>query len=233
MVFTTYRHNHHGNYNKQFPARNMHSITQTQASLTLWRHHQSYWHQSKHWKLSANTCSRQWGFMSNRSTVSALIRVMDDWLSAIGQGNEVCVVFLDISKAFDTVPHLALLHKLSELGLDPYLLRWIRSYLSGRFQFVAVDGFKSYTLPACSFWLSTRFSPWATSVYILYKSSDVATTISPDSDVNMFADDIALYCIIRSVSDYMYLQMILTPFLPVSNKNIFSLMLASADWCSS
>ena len=66
---------------------------------------------------------KQWGFMSSRSTVSALIRVIDDWLCVLDQGYEVCVVFFDVSKAFDTVPHLALLSKLSELGLDPFLLR--------------------------------------------------------------------------------------------------------------
>ena len=73
--------------------------------------------------------SRQWGFMSKRSTVSALIRVVDDWLLALDQGFEICVVFFDISKAFDTVPHVDLLRKLDELGLDKYLIRWIRSYL--------------------------------------------------------------------------------------------------------
>jgi len=73
--------------------------------------------------------------MSNRSTVSALIRVLDDWQSALDQGNEVCIVFFDVSKAFDTVPHLPLLQKLSEIGLDPYLIGWIRSYLAGRSHF--------------------------------------------------------------------------------------------------
>ena len=70
--------------------------------------------------------------MSNWSTVSALIRVLDDWQRALDQGNEVCVVFFDVSKAFDTVTHLPLLHKLREISLDPYLIRWIRSYLAGR-----------------------------------------------------------------------------------------------------
>ena len=78
-----------------------------------------------HLRENSPISTKQWGFMSSRSTVSALIRVID-WLCALDQGYEVCVVFFDISKAFDTVPHLALLSKLSELGLDPYLLKWIR-----------------------------------------------------------------------------------------------------------
>ncbi len=49
--------------------------------------------------------TRQWGFMRARSTVSAL-QVVDDWSKAIDSKSEVAVVFLDIRKAFDTVPHL-------------------------------------------------------------------------------------------------------------------------------
>ena len=113
------------------------------------------------------------------------------------------MVFFDASKAFDTVPHLALLHKLSELGLDPYLLRWIRSYLSGRYQFVSIDGFKSHTLPVVSG--VPQGSVLGPLLFISY-INDVATTILPNSEVNMFADDIALYRIIRSVSDYTNLQ---------------------------
>ena len=66
-----------------------------------------------HRGVSLLTGIAQWGFMSSRSTVSALIRVIDDWLCALDQGYEVCVVFFDVSKAFDTVPHLALLSKLA------------------------------------------------------------------------------------------------------------------------
>ena len=94
--------------------------------------------------------TRQWGFMSKRSTVSALIRVVDDWLLALDQGFEICVIFFDISKAFDTVPHVDLLRKLDQLGLDKYLVRWIRSYLSERSQFVSIDGINSHTLPVAS-----------------------------------------------------------------------------------
>ena len=57
-------------------------------------------------KSNSPISCRQLGFMSKRSTVSALIRVVDDWLLALDQGFEIYVVFFDISKAFDTVPHV-------------------------------------------------------------------------------------------------------------------------------
>ena len=46
-------------------------------------------------KVNAPISSSQWGFMSNRSTMSALIRVLDDWQHALDQDNEVamCSVF--------------------------------------------------------------------------------------------------------------------------------------------
>ena len=87
--------------------------------------------------------------MSNRSSVSALVKVIDDWAWALDQGNEVCVIF-DVRKAFDRVPHLTLLHQLQELALDPYLLRWLSRYLSNRTQYVAVEGESSSTLPVLS-----------------------------------------------------------------------------------
>ena len=46
---------------------------------------------------------RQWGFMESRSTISVLIKVIDDWSQALDQGKEVCVLFFDDSKAFDKV----------------------------------------------------------------------------------------------------------------------------------
>ena len=54
-------------------------------------------------QMNAPISEKQWGFMCGRSTMSALIRVVDDWQRALDQGNEVCAVFIDISKASDTV----------------------------------------------------------------------------------------------------------------------------------
>ena len=58
--------------------------------------------------------------MSSRSTISALIKVVDDFFQALDQGHEVCAVFFDVHKAFDTVPHLLLLRTLDKLGPVSY-----------------------------------------------------------------------------------------------------------------
>ena len=125
------------------------------------------------------------------------------WLYALDQGFEVCVVFFDISKAFDTVPYLAWLCKLQEMGLNPYLIRWIRSYLCQRSQFICIDGINSHSLPVISG--VPQGSVLGPLLFVLYVN-DVVSTVSAESDVSMFADNIALYRIIQTASDYRHLQ---------------------------
>ena len=60
----------------------------------------------------------QWGFRSNRSTTSALLSVTHDWHVTLEQGQEVCAIFFDYQKAFDSVPHRPLLSKLESLQLN-------------------------------------------------------------------------------------------------------------------
>ena len=54
-----------------------------------------------------------------------------------------CGVFLDFSKAFDTVNHMILLSKLDAYGIRGIPLKWFQSYLSNRKQYVELDGVKS------------------------------------------------------------------------------------------
>ena len=85
----------------------------------------------------------QHGFVSGRSCSTNLLAVLAAWTETLE--NEGCVdtVYLDFAKAFDTVPHERLLHKLSGLGVHGKILTWIRSFLSGHTQRVIVDGEES------------------------------------------------------------------------------------------
>ena len=156
-----------------------------------------------HLQHNAPISDRQWGFMSSRSTMSALIKVVDDCSQALDQGHELCAVFFDVRKAFDTVPHLPLLQTLDKLGLNKYLLRWIRNYLFQRAQYVAIDGCESQSLPVVSG--VPQGSVLGPLLFICY-INDVTAVISSGSEINLFADDIVLYRIITSPSDFVHLQ---------------------------
>ena len=84
---------------------------------------------------------RQFGFRSNHTSLDLLLNMTQNWMHALALGQEVRTVALDISKAFDKAWHDGLLWKLEEkFGVSGSLLRWFRSYLSGRTQRVFVNG---------------------------------------------------------------------------------------------
>ncbi len=59
----------------------------------------------------------QFGFCENHSTSIALIEIVDNILKVLENGKYVAGIYLDLSKAFDTVDHEILLHKLNHYGI--------------------------------------------------------------------------------------------------------------------
>jgi len=91
-------------------------------------------------------------------------------------------VFFDLRKAFDSVPHRALLEKLMQLNLNPVLIRWICSYLMGRRQKVVVDG--SHLVPYLLTQEYLRDLSWASSCFLyIYIDDIVNTSLSPGSKI--------------------------------------------------
>ena len=74
----------------------------------------------------------QSGFRSLHSTLSALLEATDSWSVNIDNGLLNGVVFIDLTKAFDTIDHKIILRKMSYLDVDQAAIKWFSSYLSGR-----------------------------------------------------------------------------------------------------
>ena len=73
-----------------------------------------------------------------------------DWFTLLEEGKEISAVFFDLTKAFDSVPHRQLIAKLEAIGLNPYLINWIKNYLTHRTQTVVLNGASSEPLPVLS-----------------------------------------------------------------------------------
>ena len=75
-----------------------------------------------------------------RSCETQLIETIDDFATTLNLSGQIDAIFLDMSKAFDTVPINRLCSKLSHYGIYGNILRWIKSFLTNRSQQVVVNG---------------------------------------------------------------------------------------------
>ncbi|PFX17087.1 putative RNA-directed DNA polymerase from transposon BS [Stylophora pistillata] len=85
----------------------------------------------------------QSGFRESHSTETALIRLVDQLLFNLDNVKATGLVFIDYKKAFDLIDHNLLLSKLKALGVGEGSLPLFRDYLSGRRQYVNIDGHHS------------------------------------------------------------------------------------------
>ena len=76
--------------------------------------------------------SKQFKFRNNHSTALALIDLINNIFSAIDRNETTLGIFLDLSKAFDTINLEILCQKLQHYGIRETALPWIKSYLEDR-----------------------------------------------------------------------------------------------------
>ena len=131
----------------------------------------------------------QFGFRKDCSTHMALITLMDKLTTALENGEFTVGVFLDFSKAFDTINHQILLDKLYHYGMRGVALSWFESYLSGRYQLVTYNGIKSsQQLIKCGLPQGSILGPLLSLIYI----NDLPSVCKSAESI-MFADDTDIF----------------------------------------
>ena len=91
--------------------------------------------------------AHQYGFRKGHSTEHAMLEVIDRILQHLDKGETPINIYLDLSKAFDTLDHDILLHKLQNYGIHGTALDLLKSYLTERHQYVIYNESKSNLQP--------------------------------------------------------------------------------------
>ena len=89
------------------------------------------------------------GFLKGHSCPTALIKLRDDWRSALDEKEKMGVIAIDLSKAFESIRHNLLLAKVKAYGVQEPALQLLRSYLHCRNQRVVCNN-------KCSSWSPVR-----------------------------------------------------------------------------
>ena len=138
----------------------------------------------------------QHGYKGGRSRHTNLIECLDAWTTAVEAGLSVDVLYLDLSKAFDTVPHQRLLLQLLHYGVNRQLVFWMANFLIGRTSYVRFNQQESDTkenisgVPQGSVLANLLFTIFMNKVPSKVKCS-----------IQMYCDDIKLYSVLHTSAD--------------------------------
>ena len=136
--------------------------------------------------------NHQYGFRPQHSTALALLHLVDQISSSIDNKQLCAGVFLDLSKAFDTVNHRILMDKLYHYGFRGHAFNWIQDYLNNRKQFVEFKGeLSEYQTVRCGIPQGSILGPLLFILYIndIQHSSNLLKFILFADDTNVFFSD--------------------------------------------
>ena len=148
--------------------------------------------------------NRQHGFRKHFSTLTAITTLQNKILLSTDNQKVCCVLFFDLSKAFDTIDHNLLLYKLrSYYNFSKNSCLWVKSYLSHRYQYVEINGIES------SFEASDTGLPQGSILgpllFILYINDIVEYFIECnfnfEIDILLYADDTIILIIANTLQE--------------------------------
>ena len=131
----------------------------------------------------------QHGFRRNRSTSTNLIQFMNDLANYANESKSISIVYTDLRKAFDCVPHDLLLFKLSKYGITGKTNLWLEDFLANRLQKVRIgDEYSTSSEVLSGVPQGGALSGLLFSLYI----NDLAQHIEKAS-ISLYADDAKIY----------------------------------------
>ena len=145
----------------------------------------------------------QFVFLNGKSTETQLLHVYSFINDIIDISRQVDIIYLDFTKAFDSVPHHFLLHKLKSCGINGVLYEWLCSYLTGRKQRVVIKGDLSNWCDVASG--VPQGSILGPLLFLMYVN-DMVEELSKSTNIALFADDAKTYSKIESSNDHQALQ---------------------------
>ena len=141
--------------------------------------------------------TKQFGFRQKHSTTQALLSITNKIQQAVDEGTYSCGIFLDFSKAFDTVNHNILITKLDHYGFRGIVKKWFCSYLSERKQCVSIgNAMSDYKQISCGIPQGSVLGPL---LFLLYIND--FNHSSNQLDFHLFADDSNLFYAQKSLKE--------------------------------
>ena len=120
------------------------------------------------------------GFRKNHNAQYSLLKMIENWKKQLDNSEKVGVIFMDLSKAFDSINHSLLLAKLKVYGFSNQALNLLQSYLFNRFQRSIING---------------SFSSWNEVITGVFQGSILGLLL-----FNIFLNDIFLFMTILSIN---------------------------------
>ena len=115
----------------------------------------------------------------------------------------VDVVYIDFSRAFDSIVFSKLLSKLSSYGIDGKLLSWLDAFLHNRLQYVVIENcFSNVSDVVSGVPQGSVLGPIMFLIFI----NDIETVCCGDTDLQLFADDLKLYSSVNVSCNSLTLQ---------------------------